>query len=340
MTSDQTSSAPELVPDMALSPGVPVAELDIKAVQQAMRKLDLAVYAPLHGAIADYVRFYGIDLEHALPGVSHYQGWYEACGYRIAAHVFLPANARGTVFFLHGYLDHSGLYRHLMRDCLERGHAVFIYDQPGHGFSSGARADIPDFADYQQVLDEALALYGGELPQPFHVVGLSMGGAIAMDHGLSACAGGRAPAFRKALLLAPLLRPAQWWQIRFGYGLIHRFRPAVPRVFRRNSSDLDYLSFVSEKDPLQARWVPMGWIGALRRWVTRMARLPACDWPVLLVQGGRDETVEWAYNNRFVRSHFRVEHDVLLPEASHQLANERADLRQAVHEALSKMLAD
>lgn len=311
---------------------------DMDAVRRAMPRLDLAVYAPLPGPVADYLRFYGIDLERTVPGVRHYQGWYEAFGYRIAAHAFLPPSPRGTVFFLHGYLDHAGLYRHLMRDCLERGYAVFIHDQPGHGLSDGARMDIPDFSDYQAVLDDTLSLFGADLPAPFYVVGLSMGGAIAMDHLLSTCARGREPAFRKALLLAPLLRPAQWWQIRFGYGLIHHFRPAVPRVFRHNSSDSAYLRFVSESDPLQARWVPMGWIGALRQWVRRMEALPACDWPVLLVQGERDETVDWAWNNRFVRTHFRVEHEALLPQASHQLANERDDLRRPVHEALARML--
>ncbi len=313
--------------------------LDVDAVQRALMRLDLAVFSPLQGAVADYVRFYGIDLENVVPGVRHYTGWFEAYGYRIAAHVFMPPAARGTVFFLHGYLDHSGLYRHLMRDCLERGFAVFIHDQPGHGLSSGDRADIPDFAHYQHVLNDVLERFGPDLPRPFHAVGLSMGGAIVMDHVLSAGAQGRAPAFASVLLLAPLLRPAQWRQIRFGWWLLRHLRPAVPRVFRVNSSDEDYLRFVREADPLQARLVPMRWIGALRRWVSYMERLPACTTPALLVQGDRDETVEWPYNNAYVRRHFPLLADTLIPGASHQLPNERDDLRAPVHAALAHMLA-
>ncbi|HEX6591563.1 MAG TPA: alpha/beta hydrolase [Moraxellaceae bacterium] len=313
--------------------------LDVAALQQELRPLDLSAHEPLRGAVADYVHYYGIDLENSLPGLQHFTGCFEAGGYRLLAHALLPVQASGTVFFLHGYLDHSGLYRHLMRDCLARGKAVFIFDLPGHGLSSGDRVDIPDFAHYQQVLEGALTQFGAQLPQPFYAIGLSMGGAIVMDHILSACSSGKTPAFRKALLLAPLLRPAQWQQIRFGYWLIHRLKPSVPRVFRSNSSDEDYLRFVRESDPLQARDVPMRWIGALKRWVARMEKLPATDFPVLLVQGGRDETVEWAYNNAFVRRHFKVEHEAQLPEASHQLANERDDLRAAVHDALARLLA-
>lgn len=315
--------------------------LDIEAIRLALLRLDLTVYAPPRDVLADYVRYYRIDLEKNLPGVRHFLGWFEAHGYRLVAHVFMPAEgvgAKGTVFILHGYLDHSGLYRHLIRDCLEHGYAVFIFDLPGHGLSSGARVNIPDFSHYQLVLNEALAQYGAELPQPFYGVGQSTGAAILMDHVLTARAHGLKPAFCKLLLLAPLLRPVQWSQIRFGYWLIHRFKKSVPRVFRKNSSDEEFLHFVHHHDPLQDVVVPMGWIGALKRWVRHMLSLPASDFPVLLVQGERDETVDWRGNNQFVRTHFHVESEQILPDASHQLANESDDMRAPVHAALVRML--
>ncbi|MDP2227977.1 MAG: alpha/beta hydrolase [Moraxellaceae bacterium] len=313
--------------------------LDIAAVQRALLHLDLSVYAPLTGALADHARHYGIDMEAQVPGVRHYTGWFEAPGYQLAAHAFLPEKPRCTLFILHGYLDHAGLYRHLIRDALEQGAAVFIFDLPGHGLSSGERVDIPDFADYQMVLNAALAQYGPELPAPFYALGQSTGGAILMDHVLSACARGDTPAFERVLLLAPLLRPAQWRQIRFGYWLMHWLKPSVPRVFRRNSSDDAFLQFVRDNDPLQERQVPMGWIGALKQWVAHMLMLPPCDFPVLLVQGERDETVDWCGNAEFVRTHFRVVHEARLPQASHHLANERTDLRAPVHVALASLIS-
>jgi alpha-beta hydrolase superfamily lysophospholipase len=307
-------------------------------VRQALLRLDLAVFAPLRPPVSDYCHFYGIDFEQEIPGLRHYCGWFDAAGYRLAAHVFLPPSAQGTVFILHGYLDHSGLYAKLIRHCLKAGYAVFIHDLPGHGLSTGERAGIPDFQDYQRVLNEALALYGQQLPRPFYAIGQSTGGAILMDHVLTARAQGRQPAFRKMLLLAPLVRPAQWAQIRFGYWAMRLLKPSLPRVFRLNSSDAEFLRFVREDDPLQERWVPLQWVGALKRWVAYMQKLPACDFPVLLVQGHRDETVAWRYNIGFVKRHFSVEQFLELPEASHQLANERDDLRAPVHKALDLML--
>ncbi|MFZ5560205.1 MAG: alpha/beta hydrolase [Pseudomonadota bacterium] len=319
-------------------PDIETARRTVAAARRDLLRLDLSVYAPLRGALAAYSAYYGLDMERALPGVRHYLGWFEAHHYRIAAQVFMPAEAQGTVFILHGYLDHAGLYRHLIRDCLERRHAVFIFDLPGHGLSGGARIDIPDFSHYQAVLGEAVAAYGALLPRPFYGVGQSTGAAILMDHALTACAEKRRPAFKKLLLLAPLVRPVQWAKIRFGWWLIHHYRKSVPRVYRNNTGDKDFLHFIQHADPLQDNDVPMGWVGALKRWTCRMQKLPACDFPVLLVQGERDETVEWRYNIDYVRRHFRVEREALLPEASHQLANEREDLRAPVHAALAAML--
>lgn len=312
--------------------------LDIGAIRRELLHLDLAVYVPIRGAMAEFVRHYGIDMESQVTGVRHYVGRFESPGYHIAAHVFMPLQPRGTVFILHGYLDHAGLYRHVIRDCLQRGFAVFLPDLPGHGLSTGERIDIPDFDDYQMMLDAAFSQYGEDLPGPWFGIGQSTGGAILMDHVLSACAQERKPAFRSVLLLAPLLRPAQWQQIRFGFWLMRHFRAAMPRIFRNNSSDAGFLRFVREEDPLQERWVPMSWIGALRKWVLRMQTLPPCDFPVLLVQGMRDETIEWRGNNAFVRSHFHVVRETILPEASHQLANEREDLRAPVHAAIAELL--
>lgn len=308
-------------------------------LQQAMRSLDLRTNARLPDLIAQYVRYYGIDVASDFPTVQHYQGWFDAAGYRISAQVFMPPQAKGTVFLLHGFLEHSALYGHLIRDCLNRQHAVFIYDQAGHGLSSGRRGAINDFEEYQSILKTALQKFGPDLPKPFYLVGLSMGGGIAMDHVLSACAAGRKPAFNQVLLLAPLLKPAEWWKIRFGYHVLRFFLPSVARMFRRNSSDTDYLDFVRDKDPLQVRATPMVWIGALRRWVKHMEALPPCQWPVLLVQGGKDETVSWEDNNRFVRTRFQVVHDTFVPGASHQLPNERKDLRHPVHAAIALMLS-
>jgi hypothetical protein len=50
--------------------------------------------------------------------------------------------------------------------------------------------------------------------------------------------------------------------------------------------------------------------------------------------------VDWPYNRDYVRRHFHVIHEAFVSDASHQLPNERDDLRAPVHVALARMLDD
>jgi alpha-beta hydrolase superfamily lysophospholipase len=49
-----------------------------------------------------------------------------------------------------------------------------------------------------------------------------------------------------------------------------------------------------------------------------------------MAQGARDQTVDWQYNIEFIRQKCRLQTLLMLEEGSHQLINERADIRQAL----------
>lgn len=314
---------------------MPMSLFDPVKTQQALLRLDPSVYAPVSGALLDYVSFYGIHFEKE--GSCRQQcGWFEAYGYRLSAHLFLPESPKGTVWIMHGYFDHVGLYGRLIRDCLQRGYAVFAYDLPGHGLSSGDRSAIPDFDHYQQVLHEALSQFGEQLPKPFKALGQSTGGGILMDYLLSS---GRPSAFDGVLLLAPLVHPSNWWKVVLSHHVLRHFVDRVPRTFRSNTSDEAFLDFVRNKDPLQDRFVSSEWVGAMCRWAKHMEQLPVSDFSPLVVQGHGDETVDWRFNLAFIRKHFTQPVISELELASHHLANERDDLRQPVHEMLARLLA-
>lgn len=302
-----------------------------------MPALDLAVRAPVRGVLADYCRFYGLDALSADGSVQHYFGHAEAYGYDIATHVFVPARpARGTLLVLHGYFDHVGLFVHAIRRGLQRGYAVVAYDLPGHGLSSGVTGDIEDFSHYQEVLRDILTLLKPQLPGPWVAVGQSTGGAILLDHVLSSLAGGKRPQFQRIQLWAPLVRIAQWRKVKLSFQLMGRFRRAIPRHFRRSSSDADFIDLIWHRDPLQARELPLRWVASAIRWEAYMQSLPACRFPLTLVQGLQDATVDWRYNVEFIRQHSFLESLVEIPEAAHHLANEREDMRECVLAALDR----
>lgn len=315
------------------------AGFSVERARRALPPFDLDVRAPLRGELASYAALYGLDrlAGEVTGGADHFLGSVEAFGYQIATQVWLPRRPpRGTLLVLHGYFDHVGLFTHAIRRGLQRGYAVVAYDLPGHGLSSGNSGDIADFIHYQEVLKDLLAVLKPRLPGPWVAVGQSTGGAILLDHITTALAVGRKPAFQRVQLWAPLVRVARWRQVTLSHTLLGRLLKQVPRHFRSSSSDPAFIDFLWNRDPFQIKHVPMHWVDSMLRWTQTMLARPACRFPVTVVQGDLDETVDWRFNVDYVQRHTFVEKLVMVAGASHHLANERDDLREQVMAALDR----
>ena len=152
-----------------------------------------------------------------------------------------------------------------MRAGLARGCNVVAFDLPGHGLSSGRRAEIDDFAEYSRAIAAVLEAVSF-LPGRRDCIAQSTGGAAVMDYLQT----GQQPDLDRIVLLAPLVRPHGWWRVRALHELLHRFVSAVPRDFADNSQDPDFIKFL-HRDPLQSNVIPACWVGALRRWLAEFS---------------------------------------------------------------------
>lgn len=294
----------------------------------------LAAAQPLSVEAQAYQRFYGLDFaRHKVP-VKRALGRFEVGSYELVSQVWWPSQAVATLFLFHGFYDHMGLYRHVIEWALQQNFVVISCDLPGHGLSSGERASIEDFAEYQAVLQglfaEARSL---DLPQPWHLCGQSTGGAIVLDHLLNH--GASSPAQGQTILLSPLVRPRSWGWSQLSYYLVKPFVKGIARRFSENSSDPAFLPFL-QADPLQPLRLPTAWVGALARWIKRIEAAPRSSRRPLIVQGQADMTVDWAHNLEVLRSKFDQPQVLMLPEARHHLANETAVLRERYFGFLTK----
>jgi len=283
--------------------------------------------------LAGYRALYGLERLDA----QYDQGFLLTAEHRIHVQVFRPRErCIGTVFLIHGYLEHSAIYQPIIAELLQEQFAVVTYDLPGHGLSSGAAASIREFAIYQQVLNDlwawSSAQTASDLPKPWLGIGQSTGGAIWLDHLLRRSGRRQSLMVERVLLLSPLVRPNKtaWWHNPVGLSLISLVKRDVPRAFRRNNHNPDFLRFIRKFDPLQPRIMGMEWILALSRWMVWIEDQPRCRVPVWVAQGARDQTVDWRYNIEFIRRKCRLQTLLMLEEGSHQLVNERADIRQAL----------
>ncbi|MGO1503242.1 MAG: alpha/beta hydrolase [Marinobacter sp.] len=280
-----------------------------------------------------YCHFYGLDLWVEHPEVEYHQGYVTADQHDVMVHYFRlpePRVQRGTVFILHGYFDHVGLYSQLIDRCLTAGFDVLAYDQPGHGLSSGTPAAIGSFLEYQGVLSEVLTHVRDKIRGPWFAVGQSTGGGILIDYLLSNHHSQETSEFRKVVLLAPLVRPAGWLGAKALHTVAKPFLTRWQRAFSANSGNTRFLRFLRECDPLQARAVHVDWVSALRTWIPHIESARPVNFPVTVVQGEKDQTVDWQHNLRIIRNKFASAKVVKIADGRHHLVNEAKDLQATV----------
>ena len=291
---------------------------------------------PMSGQGLAYQRFYGLTFVGRAAPVRSWLGRFDIGGYQVVSQVWLPEQPVATLFLIHGFYDHMGLYRHVIEWALDQRFAVIACDLPGHGLSSGARASIHDFAEYQEVLHALFAeAMGLKLPQPWHLCGQSTGGAIVIDHLLNH--GIDSPAQGQAILLAPLIRPRAWGWSKLSYYLLNPFVKGIARRFSENSNDPAFLPFLLA-DPLQPQRLPTAWVGALAAWIKRIEAAPRSTRSPLIVQGDADMTVDWGHNLEVLKDKFAQPQILMLSGARHHLANELPALRERYFAFLSERM--
>nr|WP_289072990.1 alpha/beta hydrolase [uncultured Halomonas sp.] len=303
--------------------------------RQAQGESSLSRLTPgdaLTDAVHDYFRHYG--LEALLNDTSEvHAGFVDTGRFALWCQVWSPPKPTGTAFVIHGYFDHLGLYRHLLSCLLAKGWRVVLWDLPGHGLSSGPRAEIEDFDDYQHCLahlQETLQTLG-MAPEPWLGVGQSTGAAILATDALTRrdTAG-----WAGIVLLAPLVRPWRWSQASWLHLIASPFVKELPRKYRPNSTDEAFTAFLRDQDPLQPERLSVAWITAMRRWMPRLLALEPNPLPTLILQGEQDLTVDWEWNLAILAEKFPNAEIHRHPEARHHLVNEAEPIRQQLFEAL------
>jgi alpha-beta hydrolase superfamily lysophospholipase len=279
-----------------------------------------------------YFKHYGLDLIDQ--NTEHFFGTFQSNGFTLAGHIFKPKEYKATVLILHGYLNHSGLLSKLIKYLLESGFAVAVYDLPGHGLSSGQPTAIEDFSQYSDSLNDFMNVIKPVLHGPYHIIGHSTGAAIIMDYLL----GGSDDCFDKVILVAPLERSDLWLLSKIGFSICRPFCNNLPRVFRNVSSDKDFLQFVKYKDPLQAKKVSMNWVNAMFKWDEKITNAKTSRRPTLVIQGLKDNIIDWQYNIRFILSKFKNSRIELIENARHELLNESVVYRKEVFSQIGSYL--
>ena len=303
----------------------------IDALKSSLRPFDQSLGAinAENANVAAYLSFY--QLPEPSRDLKVFVGRIEVNQTAIFTLAWQPAVSRGTAVVVHGYTDHTGLFKHLIEALLDRQLTVVCFDLQGHGLSSGGYGDIADFADYVAVLESVMAIASEKFPGPQHAIGQSMGGAVLLKYLMKT---GNSNPFASINLLAPLLQPSGWVIKRWLYRLTCKYRRSLKRVFRPSSLDKAFLDFVRFTDPLQQTQLPVTWVGALDQWVQEFEGAKGCPQKINLIQGCADKTLNWKVNLRVFKEKIPALQVHLIDGANHHLVNEIKPLRDKIFAAL------
>lgn len=284
----------------------------------------LAVVDPVAYSAEANAYFSHYSLEGHWCHATHRFGSFESAGFKLAANLYEPAQYTATVVLLHGYLNHSGQFRHLIRFLLENKYAVAVFDLPGHGLSSGETAAISSFDQYITATQDFMQIVKGRLKGPFHAVGFSTGASILIEMLLENIAYD----FEQIVLAAPLIHWSAYEQSKGTYKVYSSFTDKIPRFHRKNSSDKDFLIFNKTQDYLHSKHLSLKWVKALFDWNGKIEPMGPCDKEVLVLQGDKDGTVDWKYNVKLIQEKFPNSRLEMIPGANHELFNEAIEYKQ------------
>lgn len=319
-----------------------VINWDTEELLHALKPLNWQGLSDISPVQQRYLHYYQIDFAQKDQNIRHHIGSFTAANYELAAQVFLQGDAKGTALLVHGYYDHVGIYGSLIEFCLQQGWNVLAFDLPGHGLSSGDRAAISNFDEYDQVFCAALKQvkemqhYSKTESQPLHIFGQSTGGAIIINYLLSRNIQQQDNPFQSINLLAPLVRPCSWTSAKILHTFLSPFMKQIKRNFAVNSNDIKFLRFIAERDPLQPLALSVRWVGALKQWINKIESSSPSDVLINIVQGDEDTTVEWRHNMPLLLEKFPKRQLLVIEGGRHHLVNESLEKRTQAYQWLEQ----
>lgn len=246
-------------------------------------------------------------------------------------------NYRGLILYIHGYLDHFGLYKEFIKFFTQNNYIVVGVDLPGHGLSTGKIADIVDFGQYASSIEAITSILKAKyqhLELNYSLFGFSAGAAVGIEYLLRNAS--NLP-FNKACWFAPLLRVPKW-----RYTELARYLdPIVKYVSRQNrnvSHDPVFVNFIRLNDPLQAMFLPLRWVTAMHEWEARLAKYKPLELATCIIQGTADATIDWQYNIPSLVKLFPNHRVHYIADGYHNLCNEAEEYRKVVYDYVLNFL--
>ncbi|SFD45095.1 alpha/beta fold hydrolase [Roseivivax sediminis] len=274
------------------------------------------------------------------------------------AHFPGPADAKGTVLLFPGRTEYVEKYGRTATDLAAYGYHTLAIDWRGQGLADRFLPDsrtghVNAFLDYQSdVAAMVAAARDQDLPEPFHLIAHSMGGAIglrALVEGLpvkAAAFTGPMWGIRIAATLRPVAWALGWSSLRIGLG--HVFAPGtkpeayvLEQAFEDNllTPDIEMYEYmrsqVAAEPKLQLGGPSLRWLHEALAECWDLARLPSPDVPCIAFVGENERIVDVerirARMDRWPGGRLEV-----IEGGAHEVLMDRAEVRHQITDAIAR----
>ena len=280
-------------------------------------------------ALRDYLAVERLDIADSI----HRFGTVRVGALEIACQTWIPSHARGTVFLVHGYYNHTGTWSPHIRRFLSEGWAVASLDLPGHGLSDGARFDADSMGTYTLALRALEDSLGARAPKPWSLVGHSLGGLVVLDRARAADY-----PYATTVLLAPMVRYTGWTWIGAVLPVVSSFKDYMERGRNLTSSGDSAFLRRLRADTLEGWKTSTHWLKEVRRWgaLASTAKFAPSRW--FLLQGDLDQTVDFRHDVDWIADRTGGLRVRIFKGARHHLHNEAGALGALVQASLDSAI--
>lgn len=252
--------------------------------------------------------------------------------HKVAAHLW-SNNQKNLIVMAHGYTDNCGYVKPLLRWFLTQNYDVLCLELPGHGMSSGKRADISKIEVYYE-------LYRDIFPQIFllnyHSVtfyGHSTGNIGMIEYLLN----NHDNRFDKIIMATPLIRSFLWKLSLFGHRLTKKFLKRLPkRGFHTENPEYKKLT---KLDPYPLKSIPTHWYNELVIWNDKLlVDQRISQQKIYSIFATKDTVIDYKFNKHFITEKFPNAQMTIIEDSDHNLHYQKKAVTKVFYEKLSDIL--
>lgn len=208
-----------------------------------------------------------------------------------------------TIITVHGYLVNCHYLLPIHEYLLERDFEIFCVELPGLGQSEGPRAQIADFKNYQEFINQLPLISSAN-----YLLVHSTGAVGVIENIIDDI---KMP-YEKVFMITPLVRNYHYTLSKFAFYLGKTFIDSVPRTQAKTYPN-KILNSIHANDPYWINATPVSWVDKLIKWNNRLEKksLVSANDKFRVFYSENDTVVETSYNQVFLEK--------LIPKSKHHL---------------------